>query len=73
MIQVSAIFLSLEIVPRRQTGHASTTLLLTSLSFTEDYSKREGGALGLVTGPTAAQAWFIDPHPALVEFLSRPH
>lgn len=38
-----------------------------------DYSKLEGGALGLTTGPSAAQLWFQDPHPQLLEFLSKPH
>ncbi|KAG8834983.1 hypothetical protein FRC18_001225 [Serendipita sp. 400] len=38
-----------------------------------DYSKLEGGALGLTVGPTAAQMWFLDPHPQLAEFLKRPH
>lgn len=47
--------------------------LIEDLEDESDYSKMEGGALGLTTGPSAAQLWMMDPHPQLREFLRKPH
>jgi len=44
---------------------------LISIDHPIDYSKMEGGALGLTTGPSAAQLWMEDPHPQLLEFLQK--
>jgi hypothetical protein len=44
---------------------------LISIGHAIDYSKMEGGALGLTTGPSAAQLWMKDPHPQLLEFLQK--
>lgn len=44
---------------------------LISIDHPIDYSKMEGGALGLTTGPSAAQLWMKDPHPQLLEFLQK--
>jgi len=45
--------------------------LIEDLDDESDYSKMEGGALGLTTGPSAAQLWMEDPHPQLLEFLQK--